>query len=51
MAYNFTEKTVKVEKGERIAQAIFIPIEKVELISVEKIEKKSRGGYGSTGQK
>jgi len=47
--YNFTEKNVKIEKGERIAQAMFVPIKKVELIQVEKMEGKNRGGFGTTG--
>lgn len=47
--YNFTDKTVKVEKGERLAQGCFIPVEKVEFDEVERVSEKSRGGFGSTG--
>lgn len=46
---NFTEKHVIVEKGERLAQGCFIPVEKVEFQEVNKISSKSRGGVGSTG--
>lgn len=49
LAYNFTDNSVKVDKGERIAQALFVPVEKVELVQVDKMDEKSRGGYGSTG--
>lgn len=49
IVYNFTDKKVIVEKGERIAQIIFIPIEKVEWIEVDKMNAPNRGGIGSTG--
>ncbi|MBM3206215.1 MAG: dUTP diphosphatase [Candidatus Staskawiczbacteria bacterium] len=48
--YNFTDKPVLVEKGERIAQAIFVPIAKFEWDEVEKMENKNRGGFGTTGK-
>ena len=47
--YNFTDKTVKVKKGQRITQMIVLPREKVELEEVSKFETESRGGFGSTG--
>ena len=47
--YNFTEDTVKVEKGERLAQGCFVPIEKVDFEEVDQVSEKSRGGFGSTG--
>src|SRR5437867_3145459 len=46
---NFTDKTVVVEKGERLAQGCFVPVEKVEFLEVEKMTAKTRGGVGSTG--
>ncbi|MSU54373.1 MAG: dUTP diphosphatase [Candidatus Staskawiczbacteria bacterium] len=49
--YNFTDKPVLIEKGERIAQAVFIPIAKFEWKEVEKLENKNRGGFGTTGKK
>jgi dUTP diphosphatase len=49
--YNFTDKTVIVEKGERIAQGVFIPIAKFEWEEVEKMENNTRGGFGTTGHK
>ncbi len=47
--YNFTDKTVLVEKGERIAQGIFVKIGKFGWEEVEKMDDTSRGGFGSTG--
>lgn len=47
---NFSQKDVIVEKGERIAQAMFVKIQKIdEFKVVEKMQNKSRGGFGSTG--
>ena len=46
--FNSTDKEVVVEKGERIAQGIFVKIDKFEWDEVEKMGK-SRGGFGSTG--
>ncbi len=48
--YNFTDKPVTIEKGERIAQAAFIPIAKFDWQEVEKLENKNRGGFGTTGK-
>jgi dUTP pyrophosphatase len=48
-AYNFTDKIVVVEKGDRLAQGCFIPVEKVSFEEVEEVLPKSRGGLGSTG--
>ena len=47
--YNFTDKPVVVEKGERIAQGTFIPIFKCEWEEVDKMRNKTRGGFGTTG--
>ena len=46
---NFTEKKVKIEKGERVAQGLLVPIEKAKWQEVKEINHKSRGGFGSTG--
>lgn len=48
LVYNFTEREVLVKRGERIAQGIFVPIEKVEWEEITLKKKKSRGGFGST---
>ncbi len=48
--YNFTNKKVVIEKGEKIAQGIFVPIAKVKWHEVEDMKKNSsRGKFGSTG--
>lgn len=47
--YNFTDKEATVEKGERLAQGMFFPIERVEWEEVREVRKNSRGGFGSTG--
>jgi len=46
---NVTKKTVKVERGERIAQAVIMKVEKPILTAVKKMSGKSRGGFGTTG--
>ncbi len=49
--YNFTDKPVIVDRGEKIAQGVFIRIDKLEWEEVEKMTDKSRGGFGSTDNK
>ena len=49
LCYNFTDEVVKIEKGERIAQAMFLPVEIADFTQVEKMEDKNRGGFGTTG--
>lgn len=46
--YNFTEETVIVDRGEKIAQGVFIRIDKLDWEEVDEMEKDSRGGFGST---
>lgn len=47
--YNFIDKMVCVKKGERLAQGIFVKIEKADWEEIEEINNKNRGGFGSTG--
>ena len=47
--YNVTDAPVEVKRGDRIAQALIVPIVKAEFEEVEKIKDESRGGFGSTG--
>ncbi len=49
LVLNFIKKEVVVKKGERIAQGILVKIARPEIKEAEKMEKKSRGGFGSTG--
>jgi dUTP pyrophosphatase len=50
-AYNFTDQTVKIEKGTRLCQLVLIKYEKFEIEEVTKMENPSRGGFGTTGVK
>jgi len=47
--YNFTDASVEIKRGDKIAQGIFVRIDKFEWEEVDKIKEKSRGGFGSTG--
>ena len=47
--YNPSDKEVVIERGERVAQGIFIKISTAEWDEVEKMNSKSRGGFGTTG--
>lgn len=46
--YNFSGKEVKILKGEKIAQGVFVRIDKFEWDEVDEIRDSSRGGFGST---
>lgn len=49
LVYNFTEKSVEIKRGDKIAQGVFVKINKFNWEEVDEIMKKSRGGFGSTG--
>ncbi|MBI2175977.1 dUTP diphosphatase [Candidatus Woesearchaeota archaeon] len=46
--YNNTDHVVKVEKGERVAQGIFVKVDRFEWAETDQMGK-ARGGFGSTG--
>ena len=46
---NITDQPVTVEKGERIAQGLFVKVEKADWQEVDDHGAESRGGFGSTG--
>ncbi len=46
--YNFSGEVVQVERGEKIAQGVFVRIDKFEWEEVSEVKKDSRGGFGST---
>lgn len=50
---NLGKKIYKVEKGERIAQGILLPIAKAKIKEVKNLRKTKRGSgrFGSTGKK
>jgi dUTP pyrophosphatase len=47
--YNFQDQPVTVEKGERIAQGMFVKIETAEWREVLQMNNNDRGGFGTTG--
>jgi dUTP pyrophosphatase len=48
--YNFTDKPVTIEKGERLSQIICMPYDKIEWQEVAALGAPDRGGYGTTGK-
>ncbi len=46
--HNFSGETVTVKRGEKIAQGVFVRIDKCEWEEVEQIQETNRGGFGST---
>lgn len=46
--YNFRDEAVLVQRGERIAQGVFVPIMRVEWDEINEVGL-GRGGFGSTG--
>jgi dUTP pyrophosphatase len=46
---NITDQPVTVERGERIAQGLFVKVEKAEWSEVDSHGAETRGGFGSTG--
>ncbi len=50
LVFNFTDAPVAVQKGERIGQAVFVKIEKPEMVEVDTAPlARTRGGFGATG--
>lgn len=47
--YNFGKESVMVERGERIAQGLFVKVDKAEFEEVDEVGERSRGGFGVTG--
>lgn len=46
---NTTDQPVTVERGERIAQGLFVKIDRAEWQEVDSHGAETRGGFGSTG--
>ena len=46
--YNFSSNPVTVERGDRIAQGIFVRVDTAQWLEVDRIESETRGGFGST---
>ncbi|MFA6992612.1 MAG: dUTP diphosphatase [Candidatus Gracilibacteria bacterium] len=49
LVYNFKDAPVTVNRGEKIAQGVFVKINKFSWKEVDEISAKTRGGFGSTG--
>jgi dUTP pyrophosphatase len=49
--FNFSATPVAIEKGERIAQGTFVKISHPEWIEMDEMPNKTRGGFGTTGNK
>ncbi len=49
IVYNYTNQSVTVEKGSRVAQIMAVKYKKAELEEVDKLGNPDRGGLGSTG--
>ncbi len=47
--YNFSETDVIINRGDKIAQGVFVKIEKFLFKEVDEVSDKNRGGFGSTG--
>lgn len=46
--YNFTSQPVTIERGEKIAQGVFVRVDKAEWVEVSEMRSRTRGGFGST---
>ena len=49
--YNFTDQPVTVERGDKIAQGIFVRVAIAEWSEVSEMGSETRGGFGSTDNK
>jgi dUTP pyrophosphatase len=49
MVLNVTTAPVTVARGDRIAQGVILPFSRAEFVEVRETERKTRGGFGSTG--
>ena len=49
--YNFTDQPVTVERGDKIAQGIFVRVDTAEWSEVAEMDSETRGGFGSTDNK
>lgn len=48
--FNYTKRPVLIQRGERIGQAMFVKLSRAKTwLERDSMNKKSRGGFGSTG--
>lgn len=50
LIYNFSNQTVKIKKGDRLAQGVLVSRTKAKFTIVPHLQHPNRGGLGSTGQ-
>lgn len=48
--HNASQEVVTIERGERIVQAVFLPLIKPTIQELTQVTTESRGGFGSTGK-
>jgi dUTP pyrophosphatase len=48
--YNFTDAPVTVARGERVAQGVFVRVDRARWEEADFAERPTRGGFGSTSQ-
>jgi dUTP pyrophosphatase len=46
---NIGDNECTIEKGDRLVNGLFIPVQQVEWVEQETIRVENRGGHGSTG--
>ena len=51
MLYNFSGQPVTVERGERLVQAVIMPLVRFPILSVAQLGNPDRGGFGTTGHR
>lgn len=49
LVYNFSNTPAEIKRGEKIAQGVFVRIDKFEWEEIDEVSNESRGGFGSTG--
>ena len=49
--YNFTDQPVTIDRGDKIAQGIFVRVDTAEWTEVSEMQSETRGGFGSTDNK
>jgi dUTP pyrophosphatase len=47
--HNFTQEPVHIRRGERVAQGIFVRVDRADWDEVSLMDAPTRGGFGSTG--
>lgn len=47
---NLTNAPIKIDRGDRIAQMLILPYEKMRLHETHELDSKSRSGFGTTGK-